>query len=121
MKKVLLIDDDDGLRTELIQVLGFEGYEAIEAANGHEGVLAARQQQPHLIICDVNMPILNGFAVVKELRQDSQTEHIPVIFLSAAHEPSDVQRGMQLGVVAYLAKPCSLEEFISVIRSQIGG
>jgi CheY-like chemotaxis protein len=120
MKKILIIDDDEGLRTELIQVLGFEGYEAIGAENGHEGILTAQQHLPHLIVCDINMPILNGFAVIKELRQDPKTEHTPVIFLSATNEQSAVQHGMQLGVVAYLPKPCSLEKFLSVIRSQIG-
>lgn len=120
MKKVLIIDDDEGLRTELIQVLGFEGYEAIGAGDGREGVLMAQQQLPHLIICDINMPILNGFAVVRALRQDPQTDHIPVIFLSGANEQSAVNHGTQVGVVVYLPKPCPLEKFLSIVRSQIG-
>ena len=120
MKKILVIDDDEGLRSELIEVLGFEGYEALGARDGREGVLVAQQHLPHLIICDANMPVLNGFGVVAALRQDSRTSEIPVIFLTGQSEPPDLQRGFQLGIVAYLPKPCPLDEFLDAIRSQIG-
>ncbi len=120
MKKVLVIDDDDGLRSELMEVLGFEGYEALGAQNGREGVLIAQQQLPHLIVCDANMPLLNGAGVVEALRQDARTSDIPVIFLTGLSEPSDLQRARQAGVVAYLPKPCPLDEFLSAIRTYAG-
>lgn len=120
MKKILVIDDDDGFRTELIEVLGFEGYEAIEADNGREGVLSAQKHQPDLIICDLTMPVLNGFGVITELRQTSRTGDIPVIFLTAQKDPMAAQHGLQLSAAAYLTKPCALDEFLAAIRSRIG-
>jgi CheY-like chemotaxis protein len=120
MKKVLVVEDDESFRSVLLDLLSFEGYEAIEACNGREGLLSAQKHQPHLIICDLMMPGMNGFEVIRELRQDSQTASIPVIILSAFSDEAAVQQGLQLGAVAYLTKPYSLDEFLAAIRSQIG-
>lgn len=120
MKKVLVIEDDEVLRSIMIEALGFEDYEMIGAANGREGVLSAQKHLPHLIICDINMPVLNGFGVITELRQDSLTCDIPVIFLSADMGQTAVQVGLQLGAVSFLVKPCPLDKLLAAIRSQIG-
>lgn len=105
MKKVLVIDDDNALRSDLLTILELEGYEAVAADNGREGVLAAQNHRPDLILCDITMPVLDGFGVITELRQNPQTAGIPVIFLTARNEKPFVQRGAQLGAAGYSLSP----------------
>ena len=120
MKTILVIDDEEQLRTDLIDILGFEGYQTIGAENGHEGVQAAQDHQPDLIICDISMPVMDGFAVLNALCQDSQTSTIPVILLSAHHDPVTVQKGAQLGAVDHLPKPYYLNDLLAAVRVQLG-
>jgi CheY-like chemotaxis protein len=119
MKKVLVIEDDEVLRSALLEVLGLEAYEAVGATDGREGVLSAQIYNPHLIICDLMMPVLDGFGVIEELHQDPQTADIPVILLSASTEHNVVQQGLQMGVAAYLAKPYELDELLAIVRTHI--
>jgi len=120
VKRVLVIEDEEHLRSDLITVLGFEGYEAIGAENGQQGVLMAQQLLPDLIICDVNMPVLDGFEVITELRDDPQTADIPIIFMTAQIEPAAIDEGLRLGAVAYLCKPIELIDILTVVRAHIG-
>jgi two-component system, sensor histidine kinase and response regulator len=116
MKKILVIEDEEDLRLELLTVLDFEGYEAIGAPNGRLGVQSAQKHLPQLIICDISMPELDGFGVITELRQDPQTAAIPVVFLSAQTAEAAIQRGMQLGAAGYLTKPYALDHFLATVK-----
>lgn len=120
MKKVLVIEDDAHLRSDLIEILGFEGYATLGAENGHEGLLLAQEHRPDLIICDITMPLLDGFGVIAALREDLQTADIPVIFLSARNEQKFIQNGIQLGAVAYIPKPYNTKDLLAAIQTQIG-
>lgn len=120
MKKILIIDDDEHLRTDLLDILEFEGYHAFGAENGHEGFLSAQEYQPDLIICDVMMPVMNGFEMLTKLRTRPQTTSTPVIFLSAQSEQSFVQNGMKLGATAYIPKPYTVKDLLAAIHTQIG-
>jgi CheY-like chemotaxis protein len=120
MKRILVIDDNASLRSDLLDLLGFEGYDAIEAENGEVGILAAREQLPDLIICDISMPVLDGFEVISVLRQHSQTEAIPVILLSAHTDQPTVQKGLELGAAAFLPKPYNLDDVLAVVRKYAG-
>ncbi|HEX3052961.1 MAG TPA: response regulator [Aggregatilineaceae bacterium] len=117
MKKVLVIDDNEALRLELLNILRLEGYEALGARDGREGVLTAQQHLPDLIISDINMPVLNGFEFIVELRRDARTEHIPVILLSGG---SELPYGLQTDAAGYLPKPCTVDEFLAAVKTQIG-
>ncbi|MBZ0148640.1 MAG: response regulator [Pseudorhodoplanes sp.] len=119
MKRVLVIEDDEDLRSDLITVLEFEGYEAIGAENGQQGVLMARQHLPDLIICDVTMPVLDGFEVIMALHQNLQTAAIPVIFLSARSDKAAIERGMRLGAAAYVRKPYSLKGLLAAVGTHL--
>ncbi len=119
MKKVLVIEDDTILRKELLEILTFEAYEVIGAANGRDGILLAQHHQPHLIISDVNMPDTDGFGVITGLRQNPQTASIPVVLLSAQNQPDIIEHGLQLGAVAYLTKPYVLKELLTTISKHI--
>jgi CheY-like chemotaxis protein len=120
MKKILVIDDDAPLRSNLIDALGFEGYEVLGAENGHEGIRSAQEHQPDLIICDITMPVMDGFEVIAALCQGSQTGRIPVVLLSAHKDQATVQKGLRLGAVAHLPKPYNLADLLMTVRAQIG-
>jgi len=94
MKKILVVEDAQSLRKDIVEMLGFEGFEAIGAENGLVGVDRARQVLPDLIICDIMMPGLDGYGVLEELRKDTLTSTIPFIFLTARTDRVDVRQGM---------------------------
>lgn len=118
MAIVLAIEDDPLTRDSIINILSLKGISAIAAADGRAGLQLAKENIPQLILCDVRMPELNGFDVLKALRQDSTTATIPLIFLTA--ETNEViERGQKLGVNGYLNKPFTTAELLSAIAPYI--
>lgn len=120
MKKILVIDDDEHLRSNLLDVLGFEGYEALGAENGRQGIQFAQEFQPDLIICDITMPLMDGFEVITTLCQNPQTSGIPIILLSAHKDQASVQKGLRLGAVAHLPKPYNLSDLLTTVHTHVG-
>jgi CheY-like chemotaxis protein len=119
MKKILLIEDHEEVRDNIQDVLEMEGFEIFAAQNGKIGIQLAREQLPDLIICDVMMPEMDGHSVVKALRQDERTAHIPFIFLTAKAFESDRKQGMELGADYYMTKPFSFDDFLQVISTYL--
>jgi len=119
MTKILIIEDEPAMRANLAEVLELEGFQPLTAANGREGVAAARRELPDLILCDVIMPELNGHGVLAALRDQPQTARIPFVFLTARGERGDVRAGMDLGADDYLIKPVPLEELLGAIRARL--
>ncbi len=91
MKKILVIEDEPEMRRNLQTILTLEKFHVVSADNGRAGVELARKEKPDLIVCDVMMPELDGHGVLQALREDQRTEKIPLIFLTAKGEKSDVQ------------------------------
>lgn len=100
-------------------MLTFENFSVIAVDNGPSGVAHARQHHPDLILCDIMLPGLDGFGVAEALRSDPATEDIPLIFLTAKAEKEAIQRGMELGVSAYVTKPFTLNEILDVINAHL--
>ena len=119
IKKILLIEDDAVLRENTAELLELLGYQVITAANGKIGVEKAINQYPHVIVCDIMMPELNGYDVLDALSNNEQTKYIPFIFLSAKTERLDVRKGMNLGADDYITKPFNEEELVSAIESRL--
>ena len=119
MKTVLLIEDDTVLRENTAELLELSNYSVLTAANGKLGVEMANTHLPDIIVCDIMMPILDGYGVLGELSKNSNTKFIPFIFLSAKTERQDVRKGMDLGADDYISKPFSEDEIISAIESRI--
>ena len=117
--KILVIDDDPGIRKSLGLSLRTEGYAVIEAANGPDGLELAKSETPHLIICDINMPDMDGYEVVKQLRQSSVLASVPFVFLTARSGRAEIRRGMNLGADDYLTKPFTREELIEAVRVRL--
>jgi CheY-like chemotaxis protein/CRP-like cAMP-binding protein len=119
MKKVLLIEDDTVLRENTAELLELSNYEVITAANGQLGLEVAKNNKPDIIICDIMMPILDGYGVLEGLSKYQETKFIPFIFLSAKTERQDVRKGMDLGADDYITKPFTEDEIVSAIESRI--
>jgi DNA-binding response OmpR family regulator len=119
MTRILVIEDAASLRSDIVEMLGFEGYEVQGAENGRAGVEAARQFHPDLIISDIMMPLLDGYGVLAELREDPQTATIPFIFLTARTDRMDVRQGMTLGADDYVTKPFTIAELMSAVRARL--
>jgi putative two-component system response regulator len=118
MTKVLAIDDDSMVREMVVRLLKIEGYEVIEAAYGQAGCAAALSEKPNIILLDLNMPIMDGFQVLAKLKSNPETEHIPVIVLTARIVLESERRCMQAGATDYIKKPwgpAELQERIAII------
>ena len=119
MTKILVIEDEPDVREIILDILHEEAYAVIGAENGQVGIEQAVEQQPDLIICDVMMPKLDGYEVLKYLRENSTTSTIPFVFLTAKTTHSDRRQGMNLGADDYLTKPFTRHELLSTIVSRM--
>ena len=119
MKKILVIEDELSLRQNLLDLLDAEDFDAVGADNGRIGIKLAQQTVPDLIICDVMMPELDGYEVVKTLRRNPATATIPFIFLTAKADKTDLRQGMELGADDYLTKPFTRGGVLGAIASRL--
>ena len=119
MKKILVIEDDSEMRRNIVLVLQLEQYQPIAAENGRVGVELAKREKPDLILCDVMMPELDGYGVLKALREDTNTTLIPFIFLTAKGEKDDLRSGMNLGADDYLTKPVAQADLLKTIEVRL--
>ncbi|GEM_PF-137998 len=119
MTTILLIDDVVEVLKNVSELLEFEGFDVIKAGDGIEGLQLAREHMPDLIICDIKMPGLNGYDVIKQLRSDIATATIPFIFLSANAMPEHIREGMVLGADDYLTKPFTGDQLMPRIWSRL--
>jgi len=119
MNKVLVIEDQPQMRTNLTLMLQLNGYEVTAAENGRTGLDAVRSVKPDLILCDVMMPELDGYGVLEALRQDDETAGIPFIFLTAKGDKKEQRAGMRLGADDYLTKPVTESDLIDSVRVRL--
>src|SRR6516225_403057 len=119
MKKILVIEDDSEMRRNIVLVLQLEQYQPIAAENGRVGVEIARREKPDLILCDVMMPELDGYGVLRALQEDEGLATIPFIFLTAKGEKDDLRSGMNLGADDYLTKPVPKAELLGAIEARL--
>jgi CheY-like chemotaxis protein len=115
--KRILICDDDPVILRLLQVnLELEHYQPLLAHHGEEAIAVAAAERPDLIILDIMMPRMDGYEACRHLKANDATKHIPVIFLSAKAQPSDIERGRSYGVADYLTKPFDPTELLEVVE-----
>lgn len=118
-KKLLLIDDDPNLILLVKDYLEFRGYNVDTAENGREALEVLDQIVPDMIICDVMMPEMDGYALVKHIRQEPTTNRIPVLFLSAKGQSQDRVKGLNEGADVYMSKPFEPEELVAQVESSL--
>lgn len=118
--KILLADDHPDNVTLLARYMENEGYEYVTARDGVEAVEKTRAELPDLVLLDINMPKMDGFAALEEIRADPAVQHIPVIILTAARlDPTDIQSGLNLGADDYVTKPFDRLELMARIRTKL--
>ena len=116
MAKILVADDDRDVRELSIFTLRFAGHEVLGASNGEEAINQAKVNNPDLILMDVRMPKMNGYDACKVLKSDPNTSSIPVVFLSARAQESEVQAGLNVGAVDYILKPISPDQLTERVK-----
>ena len=119
MQKILIIEDEQPIRKQMAQILRFEGFEALEAADGKLGVASAISSLPDLVVCDIMMPELDGFGVLQALRDNPRTAMIPFIFLTALVAVRDRRHGMEEGADDYITKPYKPEALLGSVRRRL--
>ena len=119
--KRILICDDDPVILRLLQVnLELEGYEVLLAHHGAQAIEVANDQHPDLVILDIMMPKLDGYQTCERLKENDSTKEIPVVFLSAKAQQTDIERGKGFGVDEYLTKPFDPNDLIDVVQRLVG-
>ncbi|MBD1808906.1 response regulator [Microcoleus sp. FACHB-SPT15] len=119
MAKVLVIEDDELLRESILHILNTREFNAIGAGDGRCGLQLAKEFVPDLILCDVRMPEMNGYEVLRSLRQDPVTASLPFIFLTAESSEDVLRQGKLLGANGYLTKPFATAELLEVLKTHL--
>ncbi len=119
MTKILLVEDNTEIRENAVELLALAGYEVFSAENGREGYEQALRHNPHLIICDIMMPVLDGYGLLHLLNKNESLKDIPFIFLTAKTERSDFRKGMEMGADDYITKPFTDIELMNAIESRL--
>lgn len=121
MKKILFIEDEATLQKTLGDILKKENYEVISALDGEIGLRLAKTKKPDLILLDIILPKIEGFNVLKDLKEDPETKEIPVIILTNLEKMEDVEKALRLGATTYLVKTdYTLGEVIEKIKKSLG-
>ncbi|MCU0359227.1 MAG: response regulator [Bacteroidia bacterium] len=119
MKTILIIEDNRDVRENTAEILELANYKVLQAENGKTGVEMAQQNTPDLIICDIMMPVLDGYGVIHLLNKSPLTAGIPFIFLTAKSERTDMRKGMEMGADDYITKPFSDIELLNAVESRM--
>lgn len=117
MKVILIIEDNPEIRENITELLELSNFKVVSAVNGAEGISIAKNVRPDLILCDIMMPVVDGYEVLRELKTNSSTPATPFIYVTASAEKSEVQIGMDLGANGYIRKPFETAELMDVIRT----
>ena len=110
MAKILIAEDERDIRDLIIFTLTYAKHEVIAVANGEEVLESVRREQPELILLDVRMPRMTGYEACRRLKADPTLRHIPVVFLSAKGQETEVQTGLEAGAAEYILKPFSPDQ-----------
>jgi serine/threonine-protein kinase PpkA len=119
MHRILVVEDDEAIRKNLDRLLTLEGFDVATAHDGQQALVAALAKPPDIVITDINMPVMDGFALLAAVRDNPVLERTVVIMLTAAEDRSQIRRGMQLGADDYITKPFKREELLESIAAQV--
>ena len=117
MARILIAEDERDIRDLIAFTLRFAGHEVIAAANGEEALNMALETIPDLILLDVRMPRMTGYEACRQIKAEDKTSNIPVVFLSAKGQESEVQTGLDAGAAEYILKPFSPDNLTERIRA----
>lgn len=116
MARILIAEDEPDIRELVAFMLRFAGYEVLSASNGEEAVQTASREIPDLILMDVRMPRMTGYDACRVMKANPDLHDVPVVFLSAKGQESEIQTGLEAGAEEYLLKPFSPDELTNRVR-----
>ena len=116
-RQLLVVDDDPSLLLAVSETLRAEGYEVVTARRGSEAMVRVAESLPDLIISDIRMPGMDGYALARNLRSAPRTRLVPIVFLTAKDDLADRITGFRTGVDAYITKPFESEELIAIVKN----
>lgn len=116
---LLIVEDDTQLANNMALILKMEGFDVRVASDGLAGLAMLRHKRPDLILCDILMPEMDGYAFRETVQNMPLTAKIPFVFLSALTEPEEVRKGMLAGADDYLPKPCSAEDLVAAVNARL--
>jgi len=117
-KTILIIEDDQFLRELIVRKITGEGFSALEAESGEQGIEKTKQEKPDLILLDLMLPGIGGFEVLKKIKEDKNSNSIPIIILSNLAEPEEMEKGLKMGAVDFLIKAhLTPREIIDKVKS----
>ncbi|CAN5186455.1 N/A [soil metagenome] len=119
MKTILIIEDNEDIRENMAEIVLLSGFAVFTAENGKEGIILATNNHPDIILCDVFMPQVSGYDVLKELKNNPATSLIPFIYVTAGGEKSEVKLAMDLGAVGFIRKPFEGQELLNEIKKYL--
>lgn len=117
--KILIIEDSEDIRENIVELLKFGGYTVFSATNGKEGLEKAKSLKADLILCDILMPELDGYSVYRILKNIPEINRTPFVFLTSKSEKEDFRKGMDLGVDDYLVKPFDCDELLKIVGAKL--
>ena len=118
-KKILVVEDNEANRILMRQILKYHGYEVLEAADGAAGLAMAREHMPDLILLDLQMPVMGGFAVIRELRKTPELSTLKVIAVTSFAMKGDREKALQAGFDEYVTKPIDTRKFVELVKRNI--
>ncbi len=120
MAKILIAEDERDIRELVTFTLRYAGHEVIQAANGEEALALTREGVPDLIMMDVRMPKMTGYEACRLIKADDKIKHIPVVFLSAKGQETEIQTGLEVGAADYILKPFAPDQLIKRVSEILG-
>ena len=115
-KKILIVEDDDFIIANMLDLLAYEGFEAIAVPTGAGAIERVNTAPPDLILCDVLLPGIDGYEVLSRIRQNPQTRSIPFAFVTANSHDGQIRAAMSMGADGYLVKPFKVDDLLKLVR-----
>lgn len=115
MKTVLIVEDNSEIRENTTELLELQGYKVFIAENGRDGIRIASESKPDIILCDIMMPEVKGYEVLKQIRNNPATSSIPLIYVTASGEKNEVRMAMEMGANGYVRKPFDISDLMGVM------
>ncbi|MCX6210411.1 MAG: response regulator [Bacteroidetes bacterium] len=119
-KTILVVEDEPFILNNICTILEISGYSCSKAGNGQEALEVLQHQIPQLILCDVMMPVMNGFELLEHLQSSENLSSIPFCFLSARADVIDIDNGLSIGAKAYITKPFLAKDLLQTVQKLLG-
>lgn len=116
MYKILVIEDNELIRDNIEELLELSNYRVVTASNGQKGLVQIQTELPDLILCDIDMPKMNGYQFLEHVKSNPKTAIIPFVFITSSAQKEDIEKGLISGADSYLTKPFTIEDLTTTLE-----